>query len=299
MSRPPLPPLEAGAVDEIRLVEHRATEDPEEVQLAEQEARALGLRGNKLIVPAKRPAKLHRAVAAIEKALLDQKLNSGGSLTYGYRGFPTIQIGASSRERVVLLLDTIAKTLEARGEKMELRGDDITLTFNHESFHLEVHETKSKLPHTATREDLKRQAEHDEWRSRYPNLYSDRKVYATWDHVPSGRLRLELTDPSVYRSEDHYLVGRWYDRKDNRVEDRLGDAMIALARSAARSRLRREEAEDRLHEQAQEENRRRKEEARIKREKLRRQFLLRTALVVPTLPIAVGARRPPRRKDDF
>jgi hypothetical protein len=66
--------------------------------------------------------------------------------------------------------------------------------------------------------------------------------------MPSGRLCFEIVDPRLFRWADKNLVGRWYDAKSSRIEDKirvaLADAinatsLIRSARNAYESELKR------------------------------------------------------------
>ena len=69
--------------------------------------------------------------------------------------------------------------------------------------------------------------------------------------LPSGRLCIEITDPTQYRWNDQNLVGRWYDRKVKCAEDYLSEAIVALTGAAALAKYRRAEAEEKARIQAE------------------------------------------------
>src|SRR5262249_18464425 len=121
-----------------------------------------------------------------------------------------------------------------------------------------IYETKDKTEHVPTAEELKRQAKEEEWRSRFSSTHqSNHKVYRTWDYFPSGRLMLEISDPMQARWRSDPIAGRWGDRNTKRLEQYLGEMMVALRTGAAVARHQRaKEAEEaRLAKEAEERRR--------------------------------------------
>ena len=106
--------------------------------------------------------------------------------------------------------------------------------------------------------ELKQQAKEDEWRTKYSSSSTgNRKVYRTWDYFPSGRLALEISDPLQARWQSDPIFGRWRDRKATRLEEYLGEMMVALITGGAMARHQRaKEAEEaRLAKEAEERRR--------------------------------------------
>jgi hypothetical protein len=101
--------------------------------------------------------------------------------------------------------------------------------------------------------------------------------WRTWDRYPSGRLCIEITDPTQYRWNDQNLVGRWYDRKAKFAEDYLSEAIVALAGAAALAKHRRAEAEKQARIRAEQEELRQRGKARRERDLKRREYLTKKA----------------------
>ncbi len=174
-------------------------------------------------------------------------------------------------------LDSFAKALATRGHNFSVDAD-IEIRVENEPFKLKIYETKSKQPHQPTPADLKNQARYDADSKRYPNWYPPGKtVWRTWDRYPSGRLCIEISNPTQYRWNDQNLVGRWYDRKAKCAEDYLSEASVALAGAAALAKHRRAEAEKTALIQAEQEELRRREKARRERDLKRREYLAKKA----------------------
>jgi hypothetical protein len=273
--QPPLPPLKPDIQDQIYLTVRPLNDVPESVVQAQIEAREReALPKNQIRVPTERPEKLHQCATAVEKTLRKAKPDHEGFIRCSVRGIPSVKIGPGSLERTVLLIDTFMKALLARGYSFEDREDGLGIVVENETFAFSVYETKDKKAYEPKPDDIKRQAEYDERRKRYPEWYPAKTVWPTWDHFPSGRLCVEMWDPTQYRWNGGDVVGRWYDRGSKKVEDQFGSVMVALAAALALVKHRRAEAEKKARIEAEEAETRRKEKARREREKGRREFLL-------------------------
>jgi len=198
-------------------------------------------------------------------------------LIWGSKDEPGISIGHASVERTTILLDTLAKALVSRGYE-PLFGKDIQIRVETEPFKLRLYETKNKKLYEPSLADIKRQAEYDDRSRRHPTLYPPGKaVWPRWDHYPSGRLCIELTDTTLYRWKNANLVGRWYDRKTRVLEDYLGETIVALTAAAALAKHRRAKAEEKARVQAEHAERRRREQASGERIQKRHDYLLKKA----------------------
>ena len=231
----------------------------------------------RVVVPKTRPNDLHPIVSTIEKAIRKCPTNEEGFLIWGAKGEGSIVIGPGSTERVTLLLDAFAKALVTRGYEISVDAD-IEIRVENEPFKLKIYETKNKKPHQPTSSEMKEQARHDYNSKRYPTIYrADKIVWRRWDRYSSGRLCIEIKDPTQYRWNDQNMAGSWYDRKAKRAVDYLSEAIVALAGAAALAKHRRAEAEERARIQAQQEELRRREKARRERYLKRREYLAKKA----------------------
>ncbi|WP_374652315.1 hypothetical protein [Dongia sp.] len=296
--QPALPPLRDDIEDQIDLSGRTPKVMPAPVAAAHEAAVAAEARPERKIqVPTARPAKLHSVAAAVGQALRKARPDSSGLVTFVGGYWPPIQIGPSSIERVEILLDTLASALVQRSNALTMDGNTIHVVIEEIPFELRVYETKSKMLHTPTKDELVQQSRYNDDHQRMPEVYSaDRKAWPTYDYYPSGRLALELTDPSQYRYNNVNLVGRWYDRTSKSLGEALGEVMIALITAAAAVKVRRAEEMERARLKAEEDERRRKDEARRERVKKRQKFLISLAAeyveyrkLAEFAPVIVGA----------
>ncbi len=277
--QPPLPPSSSDVPEQIRITLRAKRELPAAVSavlIAAQEREAAPER--RITVLEQRPAKLHPIVAATEKALRKGKAdNEGFVLCSGPECF-SVTIGPSSIERVVLFLEALASSLPTRGYTVGADQECVHILADREPFLVRIYETKSKSPYRPTSADLKRQADYDERSRRYPTLYpAGKKVWRTWTYSPSGRLCIELSDPTHYRWNNEHLIGRWYDRKNKSGDEYLRELIVALAPAAALVKHRRAEAEERARLQFEEAERRRQQQTRQERVAKRREYLFKKA----------------------
>lgn len=278
VSQPALPPLKAGESEHIHLTIRPSKLLPASVSAvldaAEQQEMTPEM---KVVVPKVRPSGLHPVISTIDKAIRKCKANEEGFLIWGAKDEGSIAIGPSSTERVTLLLDAFAKALVARGYEISVDAD-IEIRVENEPFKLKIYETKNRKPHQPTSSEIKEQARHDDNSKRYPTIYQpDKIVWRTWDRYPSGRLCIEIKDPTQYRWNDQNLVGRWYDRKAKCAEDYLSEAIVALTGAASLAKHRRAEAEERARIRAEQEELRQREKARRERDLKRREYLTKNA----------------------
>lgn len=278
VSQPALPPLENGESEHIHLTILPPQQLPASVSAvldaAEQQEMTPEMR---VVVPKARPKDLHPIISTIEKAIRKSTTNDEGFQIWGEKDGGSIAIGPGSTERVAILLDSLAKALVTRGYGISIDAE-IEIRVENEPFKLKIYETKSKRPYQPTPADLKNQARYDDDSKRYPSLYPPGKtVWRTWDHFPSGRLCIEITDPTQYRWNSENVVGRWYDRKTKFAEDYLGEAIVALAGAAALAKHRRAEAEKQARIEAEQEELRQREKARRERDLKRREYLVKKA----------------------
>ena len=278
ISQPALPPIKNSKSELIHLTIRPPQPLPASVSAvldaAEQQEMAPEM---KIAVPKVRPKDLHPIMSTIEKAIRKCTPNDEGFLIWGGKDGGSIAIGSGSAERAIILLDSFAKAMVTRGYDISVDAD-IEIRVENEPFKLKIYETKSKQPHQPTPADLKNQARYDEDNKRYPSWYPPGKtVWRTWDRFPSGRLCVEITDPTQYRWNSQNLVGRWYDRKAKCAEDYLSEAIVALAGAAALAKYRRGEAEKQARIQAEQEELRRRDKARRERDLKRHEYLAKKA----------------------
>jgi hypothetical protein len=264
--RPPLPALKSGHRNDIDLRVRLRPKLPAEVSVLLAAAREqAAMPENRIAVPAQRPPVLHPTVVATERAFRRAKPDQEG-FSHVSDGCFNTSIGSESRERALLILDTLAKALEARGHALRADNGCVRIMVEGEPLVPRIYETKGKRPYEPRASDLKKQASYDERSRRHPTWYPpDKKVWRTWTYFPSGRLCLEVSDPSRYSWQNEHLIGRWYERKTKTLEAYLGEVIIALSPAAALIKHRSAEEEEQARIRAEEAERRRREEARRQR----------------------------------
>ena len=262
----PLPPIASNQRDTILISVSAAREMPEAVVTAEVKAQE-SLQ-TKIIVPDVLPAKLHRIAAATKRALKAATLNSEGFIgTADAPGTVDALIARSSITRAIAIIDTIARTLEGRGQETIDSDKGVDIIVDGERMSVAVHETQDKTAHQPTKAELEAKARWEANRIKWPAIYdADRMHWRRWDHLPSGRLCIVLKNPAVYPWQPEHVLGRWYDRKTTRVEDYLNDIIVTMHSGAALIRINRlaaEEAERRRKEAADRLRRMRENKERI------------------------------------
>jgi len=302
VNQPPLPKVASGRFEPVRLVEQAREATPDVVAAAMERAREHE-REHPIVVPTQPLAPLHPLAAAADKALRKARPDGEGFLSLQGEGVPAIKIGPDSIERAIRILDTLAKAVLDRGWTLAAKTGWL-ITIEEENFAVHLSEGRDRRTHVPTKADLKRQAEHDELRQKYPTFYSERTVYRSWDYFPSGNLSLAITDPNVLSWYNDHTIGRWRDRKSKRLEDYLNDILAALPPAAAAVKLRRAQEEEKKRLEAEQRERQRRAAARAERAAKRRKFLFDKAKDLQELDrlralASLWKARPPDSRDDF
>ncbi|MGE5546435.1 MAG: hypothetical protein ACM33T_06035 [Solirubrobacterales bacterium] len=239
--------LEAGEV-QVRKPKPKASPDPE------VEAKRLRL-----------PASLekpHPLVRATEAALLKQAKKDPDGMLYAWGdGVLDVRgIGVKGMDRALLILDVIAKAVEARGHEIVFRkGKPCVKVGKHEvEFYLsDLHETH---PHVVTAEEKVRQKK-EPWFT--PSKYESR---------PSGNL--------VFHLDDQYAGAprkSWRDGKRQRLDNLLDDIVEAFEIAAACIQAREDRWERERQESAERERRRHILEQRQREENARVESFVKAA----------------------
>lgn len=231
-----------------------------------------------IVVPTERPTKLHPIADRMRKAIHSAAKDFEGFASCEGAGVLKVKIAKALLDRVVRIAHALFSAFDQEGFGMADGKDGVHVTVDGEPFVIRIYETRDQKPHNPTRDELKAQAYREESRARYPDLYSpDSKAYRSWDYSPSGRLAIEITDPTQFSWRSENLIGRWHDRHMKKLEDYLGEVMAALPVAAVRVKQRRAEEVERARIEAEEEDRRRRERARQERILKWRDFLLNKA----------------------
>ena len=233
VNRLPLPAVKEGQQDDVDLSVRIKQEIPDGV--GETHWNRDGAENREVADGSdRRAAKLHPEVAACAGGGRKAKQDEEGFVTSsGSAGFD-LCVGPELIERVVLLVQAFIDTALDRGHQLSAQPP-FRIVVDEQPLALRIR--KSKAAHLPTVAELKRQAKEDEWRAKYSSSsISNRKVYRTWDYFPSGRLALEISDPLQARWQSDPIIGRWRDRKATRLEEYLGEMMVALKTGGAMAR---------------------------------------------------------------
>jgi hypothetical protein len=273
VSKIPLPALSAGVSDRVVVSVHAVQELPEAVvtaQLAAQEKIP-----DAIIVPVGLPSRLHHVASSTRQALKAAKADHEQFLkTEPGPGVVSAQVGKPSVQRVVLIIEAIARTLERLGHTTADAKDGIDLVIDGEKLRLLFQETKEKHEHHPTSGELAEKARWEVQRKQWPTLYnSDRKHWRSWDYSPSGRISLTLVSPIWTSWSSDRILGRWHDRKAATIEQQLNEVVVAMYAGVALLKHNRAAVEERKRLQQEEADRRQRERDRQDRIAKREAFV--------------------------
>ena len=270
--RPPLPTKQRSADEPVHLVMRTVLPRSAESEAAMLEAEARrGALKELLGVPESLPDRPHKLTRALRTALRGTKVDASGFLVLTGSDLPEVRVGRESVDRVLRMLDVLFSAAESRGYEFGPFERSFCWKVHGEPFQIRIHEVADREVHAPSASELKEQAQHEEWRSRYPEAYRATKVYRSWDPFPSGRLAIELKDTNWRRWDEAQLLKRWRDRKSVRLEDCLPDIFTWIEPASVMAREKRLEIEERRRLEAEEEARlHRAEERRANAKRLKK-----------------------------
>jgi hypothetical protein len=193
----------------------------------------------------------HPYVARAERSLRNARRNGSGILTPSAKICLDIQVGPSSLDRALRIMDGLIKALESRGINVSISEEGNRATSASvlgETLEFGIEETLNRRERELTKIQKKEKEKHA-W------LY-DRPQY---DYSPSGSLilKIKVSEGSGYRRI-------WSDGKKQRLEDALNSFIVGLIKAAEAIKAERLERERWMRER-QEEERKREEMARLRR----------------------------------
>jgi len=278
--RPALPPSKDGAPVPVHIHARLVEPVPPAVEAEQAAALAREAAHPPITVLLESPAQLHPVAAATAKALRAARADHEG-LKHGHApGAVDVSIGNHSVDRALRIIDAFARAAVARGHGIAEHERGIRIVVDGVPLAWRLYEIKDRKPHAPTRDELKEQARRDEYRARWPEIYSSDsrvKAYRSWDYFPSGRLAMDFSDSTRFCWGRQGLVGRWHDRKNRSLEDYLDDAMAALVTGAVAINHRLAEEAEKERQRAEELERQRLAEGRRQRAMKRHEFVLRKA----------------------
>ncbi|MBR1285392.1 hypothetical protein JQ597_25405 [Bradyrhizobium sp. AUGA SZCCT0177] len=261
----PLEPPKSGISDRVLVSVFATVETPQEVVEAAHKAREQVQAP--IAVPSEPPLRLHPSAQALNRALRSAKPDHEGFLDVSGPGILSANIGPSNKDRIVLLVDTLFKALDSAGHRIQATESGLKAVIDSEVMVLAVRETKDRTEHQPTKSELKAKADWEENRKKWPSLYDrERQHWRSWDNFPSGRMSLSLYDPLRPSWGSGNLLGRWHDRKTNKLESHINEILIAMLTGAAIVRHNRIAAETAERERQERHQAYLREQERLRRE---------------------------------
>jgi len=241
VTRPPLPTVSGVNEAQIRVIKHEVPPvDQNQYDEAQTKIAFEGLSENKIRVPS-RLASPHPYVASTEKILKNAKHENSGMI-YSRMDCLDISVSRGSLGRALRIMNALIKALEARGFKILLNKNSVSVLGETIEFGL-----RESIKRTE-REPLPDEKKRYSWQ------------YEKYDYHPTGKLIL-----SIKNSIGTGLRKNWSDGQKHRVEDSLNDFVVGLIKAAVDMRAWKLER-DRQHREWQEQERLRLEEEKRRRE---------------------------------
>lgn len=158
------------------------------------------------------------------------------------------EISDAIRPRTMLILDAVFCAVEELGGKI---NSDLTIKIKSDTVRIRVVESQDKVKHELTKEEAHKLVEYNEEVKKYS--WTSKPKIPKYDYVYNGRLRI------VFGGRDYFR-----DSNSEKLEERLGDILIALYEKSEELRVDREKREE--EQRKREEEIRRQEEIRKRKE---------------------------------
>ena len=146
------------------------------------------------------------------------------------------------------VLNTVFKAIEKLGGTV---NDDLSMKIRGDVVRIRVAEAKDKIKHEITKQEAQALLKYEDEKRRYS--WASKPKIRQYDHIYNGRLRIVFGEKRYIR-----------DSESEKLEDRLGDILIAVYEKAEENRIAREIREKAQRKQEEEE--RRCEELRKRKE---------------------------------
>ena len=154
-------------------------------------------------------------------------------------------ISDSMIPRVCRIIDALIKAMEPLGCSIT---DKLSFITNGETVRLSFSESQDKVAHTLTKDENMQLLKYEDERKRYS--WASKPQIRKYDYIFNGKLTLTVDSQKSFRDCKSYVI-----------EERLGDVMLVMYEAAdanKKTRLAKEEAERKRHEEAQRKEERRK-----------------------------------------
>lgn len=221
---------------------------------------------------------VHAAVAPTARALRRGKPDADGVVHAIGDGLCGMQVGAASIERVIAVLDGIARGLDARGLTMEPVGSGMRVAIGPDAVVVSLNERVERQDHIPTAEELAREERRRKKAEREARFgrwsFDQERAYPALDFNRTGELSLQIADQYV-----RGLRRSWRDGRRQRLENLVDEIVSGIITYLAGVKAKREERERWQREWRREERLRALARARDEREKHRGEFLRRLATI--------------------
>ncbi|WP_315813856.1 hypothetical protein [Bradyrhizobium sp. SZCCHNR2028] len=184
---------------------------------------------------------VHPLIAATAKELRKAKPDRDDAVRVSGPGRCGIEVGVTSAERVITILDGLARALEARGLTIDLPGGHMRVAVQPDELTFSLSERIERRPHAPTMEELALEERQKKKREREMpvSLWSldYKRAYPEFDFIRTGELSLQIAN--------HYIGLRrnWADGKRQRLESLTEDIAGGIVAYLAGIKARREERE--------------------------------------------------------
>jgi len=200
-------------------------------------------------------ARLHKVIVQYKKriSVYAEQLKKAQSQTYYNPRYhkpdnePEFfkELSEEGMKRIIAILDVLFKVVEKLGGTV---NDDLSMKIRSDIVRIRVAEGQNKVQHELTKQEAQALVNYnDEVKHHH---YASKPQIRQYDHVHNEKLRIVFGEKSYIR-----------DSETEKLEDRLGDVLIALYEKSEENRI--------IRERREEEQRKRDEEAR-RQEELRK-----------------------------
>ena len=221
---------------------------------------------------------IHPLIAATAKALRNAKPDRDDVVRAGGPGRCGIEVGAASAERVITILDGLARALEARGLAIGLPGGHMRIAVGPDELTFSLVERIEKRVHVPTMEELALEERQQKKRERENRLniwsFDTKRAYPEFDFIRTGELSIQIKDEYV-----RGLRRNWSDGKRQKLESHVDEIASGMVAYLAGVKASREQQERWRREWDRRQHLASLARAREERETKRREFLKRLVVL--------------------
>ncbi|MEY9344172.1 hypothetical protein ABIF16_000020 [Bradyrhizobium elkanii] len=197
---------------------------PEVREALNQERNRRRVKLNTVLLPTPEPTTLvqevHPAIAATARTLRKAKPDKDDVVAANGNGHCGIEVGRGNVERVIAILDAIARALDARGLTLEPIGKCMRVALPPDSLTFSLVERIEKQNHVPSLEELSKEELLRKQQERNARMgmwsFSRERAYPEFDFVRTGALSIQVTSDYV-----DGLRRNWADGKRQTIENLL------------------------------------------------------------------------------